>query len=238
MDAPKVPNDAEIRYLFQFLERKGVRYLDVQVELVDHLAIGLEEVWKTQPGLPLELAVNEVYNGFGIFGFGKIIQEKKQLLFKASIKKLHLDIIHRMRAAQIAAALLATLLLTYLLMTYAPGFTLFLSLFLVLHLIIASIGFHHKKSAERSGHQFLFLEAPFRFMSRVINLGFLGLALWCFGTQTTYLPFPLALLASVAMLYLFLLVNEMALYRRKENQAVMEQLINLVEETPTEDFIT
>ncbi|MEM6379540.1 MAG: hypothetical protein AAF705_15145, partial [Bacteroidota bacterium] len=204
---PKVPNQAEINYLFRFLERKGINYLDVQVELVDHLAMGLEEIWNKNPGLPLELAVKKIHDRFGIFGFGKIIQEKRQLLFKATIKKLHLDIIRRMTAPQVAASFMVTLLLTYLLMTYSPGFSIFLSLFLVIHLIIASIGFQHRKASERSGHRFLFLEAPFRYMSRVLNLGFLGLMIWFFANQTTYLSFPFALFASIAMLYLILLVS-------------------------------
>lgn len=236
MDEPKTTSKAEIRYLFQFLNRKGVKYLDVKVELIDHLAEGLEECWKKQPGLPIELAAHEVYASFGIFGFGKMIEAKRQLLFKSTIKKLHLDIFGRLQTPQIAAALLTTLLMTYLLMTYTPALTIFLSLFLALHLILASVDFQQKRYIKKSGHQFLFREAPFRYMNRVLNLGCLGLVLWYFWNEGAYLPFIFAVIASLALLYLFLLTQELVWYQRKKNQALMEQLIYLVG-TPAEDFI-
>lgn len=237
MDGSKTPTEAEIRYLFQFLNKKGVKYLDVKVELLDHLAEGLEECWRKQPGLPIELAANEVYQTFGIFGFGKMMEQKRQQLFKATIKKLHLDILSHLQAPQIATALLMTLLMTYLLMAYTLGLTIFLSLFIVLHLIVASVGFQQKKYKKQNGHQFFFLEAPFRFMNWVINVCFLGLMLWYFWNQASYLPFVFALIASCTLLYLFLLVRELVLYQRKKSQALMEQLIQLVE-IPAEHLIT
>ncbi|GAB5552985.1 MAG: hypothetical protein Sapg2KO_25760 [Saprospiraceae bacterium] len=237
MDGSQTLNKAEIRYLFQFLNRKGVKYLDVKVELVDHLAEGLEECWRKQPGLPIELAANEVYETFGIFGFGKMIEQKRQLLFKATIKKLHLDILSRLQAPQIAIALLLTLLMTYLLMEYPLGLTIFLSFFIVLHLLVASIGLQQKKYKKQNGHQFLFLEASSRFMNRVLNACFLGLIFWYFWNQASYLPFVFALIASLALLYFFLLVQELVLYQKKRNHILMEQLIHLVE-IPAEHSIT
>lgn len=237
MDGPKTTTKAEMRYLFQFLKKKGVKYLDVKIELADHLALGLEDLWEQQPGLPLELAVNQLYEAFGIFGFGKMIKKKRQLLLKATIKRLHLDIINRLNATHIAAALFATLVMTYLLMTYTPAAIVFLTLFLLLHVLIASVGFQHQQYTKKKGYQFLFLEAPFRYLNRVLNLTFLGLLLGYFWNQGTYLSFSIAGMASFALLYLFFLTQELIWYQRKKNQNLMKKLINLVD-IPAEHLIT
>src|SRR5690242_5049065 len=55
-------SDDQIQYLFKFTEKKSVRWYDLQIELVDHLASRIEE---------------KVYKEFGLFGFSKIIQAKQ-----------------------------------------------------------------------------------------------------------------------------------------------------------------
>lgn len=68
----------QIEYLFTFLRRKYVRYYDVQIELVDHFASAIEEIWKTEPNLSFEKAVEKVYSGFPVTGFNNLMNEKIQ----------------------------------------------------------------------------------------------------------------------------------------------------------------
>ncbi|MFT3909875.1 MAG: hypothetical protein QM737_10650 [Ferruginibacter sp.] len=70
--------EAQIQELFLFTEKKYVKYYDLQVELVDHLAMLIEEEMSINNKLSFEQALEKVYTGFGIFGFAKVVQEKEE----------------------------------------------------------------------------------------------------------------------------------------------------------------
>ncbi len=72
----------QIDYLFDYTRKKRVRYYEIQLELVDHLASAIEEKWEQQPELSFEKALNETYDSFGIYGFAKIVQEKEQAFIR------------------------------------------------------------------------------------------------------------------------------------------------------------
>ena len=76
----------EIDQLFQFTERKLVRWYDLQIELVDHLACRIEEEMAINHSLTFEAALDKVYKEFGIFGFAKVVQEKESQIYKAGIR--------------------------------------------------------------------------------------------------------------------------------------------------------
>lgn len=86
--------ETEIQLLFTFTEKKYVRFYDLQVELVDHLAVSVEELMEQDASLTFESALQKVYSSFGIFGFAKVVQEKEhavrknaERLFWTEIKK-------------------------------------------------------------------------------------------------------------------------------------------------------
>ena len=68
----------QIETLFAFTEKKYVRYYDLQVELVDHLANKIEDEMEVNPKTNFEDALAKVYSTFGIFGFAKIVREKEE----------------------------------------------------------------------------------------------------------------------------------------------------------------
>jgi hypothetical protein len=74
----------QIDQLFKFTEKKYVRWYDLQVEIVDHLATKIEELMTNNPSLSFESALQRVYTGFGIFGFAKVVQQKELALAQAS----------------------------------------------------------------------------------------------------------------------------------------------------------
>ena len=79
MEARKLTEE-EIDRLFAFCTRHYVPEYDLQVELVDHLASGIEEQWVKNPDIPFPIALNETFDGFGIFGFSKIKSQKEKEL--------------------------------------------------------------------------------------------------------------------------------------------------------------
>jgi hypothetical protein len=72
--------EEQIDDLFLFCEYHNVKYYDLQVEMIDHLASAIEEKWKENPALLFQDVLNSGYKEFGIYGFSKIKQMKEKEL--------------------------------------------------------------------------------------------------------------------------------------------------------------
>lgn len=59
----------QIEHLHEFCEFHNVKYYDVQIELVDHLASAIEKHWETEPQLTFEEALVDVAEQFGVDPF-------------------------------------------------------------------------------------------------------------------------------------------------------------------------
>ena len=70
--------DQQIDTLFKFVKSKYVDFYDVQVELVDHLASEVEQRMAEVPGVTFESALQQVYRGFGVFGFNDLVEQKRK----------------------------------------------------------------------------------------------------------------------------------------------------------------
>ncbi|MEO9147636.1 MAG: hypothetical protein ABI237_18970 [Ginsengibacter sp.] len=67
----------QVQSLFAFCEKHFVKYYDVQVELVDHLANAVELEMQNEPKLSFEKAVEKVHRSFGVRGFAPLVAEKQ-----------------------------------------------------------------------------------------------------------------------------------------------------------------
>lgn len=83
---PPLITPAQIESLFKFCRKHYVHYYDLQTELVDHLATGIEEKMRQQPGITFEQALDAVYKGFGYSGFAKIVAERTAQMQKPNGK--------------------------------------------------------------------------------------------------------------------------------------------------------
>ncbi|HVG12802.1 MAG TPA: hypothetical protein VM843_07330 [Flavisolibacter sp.] len=72
--------------LFAFVEKKFVRWYDVQCEIVEDLASRIMMEMQSDRQVTFESALEKVYKSFGIFGFAKVVQEK-QVELAANAKK-------------------------------------------------------------------------------------------------------------------------------------------------------
>jgi hypothetical protein len=79
---PRKLTPNEIKGLFLFCRKQKVKYYDVQLELVDHLASCIEEIWKTQPEIQFQDALTKIYLSFGVNGFLNVEKTKKKELRK------------------------------------------------------------------------------------------------------------------------------------------------------------
>ncbi len=72
----------QIQQLYTFTRQHYVEHFDVQIELVDHLANDIEQIWTTQPNLSFEDAKNISFKKFGVFGFMDVVGERAKALNK------------------------------------------------------------------------------------------------------------------------------------------------------------
>lgn len=75
-------NQNQIDRLYRFTREHFVEHYDVQTELVDHLANGIEEQWKENPDMPFESALSFEFKKFGVFGFMNVLEQKQKAMSK------------------------------------------------------------------------------------------------------------------------------------------------------------
>lgn len=69
----KLTNE-QILEIRNFVGSHGIRYYDVQLEIIDHMACNVEQLMTAHPGLTLNEAIAQTHVEFGEAGF-KVIQE-------------------------------------------------------------------------------------------------------------------------------------------------------------------
>jgi len=57
-------SEQQIHYINHYLQRSGLQYWDVRMEILDHIVLAVEERLQTS-SLSFEEALVEVVNGFG-----------------------------------------------------------------------------------------------------------------------------------------------------------------------------
>lgn len=140
----------QIDELFAFVRRKRVRYYDLQVELVDHLATGIEEIWEKEPKVPFERARDRIYKEFGIFGFAHVVDERIQAIHRQVWEEAYAFMRSTFTFPKIILTLTIPILLAQLLLVTANPFLLTTSLFflflaVVLYYQWKKPPFRHKK---------------------------------------------------------------------------------------------
>ena len=72
----------EIDELFLFCERHYVKYYDLQLELVDHLAESIELQFRNGNSISFDNALKNIFKDFSVFGFSKIKTARERALQK------------------------------------------------------------------------------------------------------------------------------------------------------------
>ena len=73
-------NQAQIQELYAFTRRHFVEHYDLQTELVDHLANGIEEQVAQNPKLTFKQALSIEFRKFGMHGFKDVIAKRKRAM--------------------------------------------------------------------------------------------------------------------------------------------------------------
>lgn len=78
----------QIERLYTFTRKHFVEWYDVQTELVDHLANGIENQWKDNSNITFDEALNKEFKKFGVFGFSELVEQKINALQKHYRKEI------------------------------------------------------------------------------------------------------------------------------------------------------
>jgi hypothetical protein len=78
---PTISND-QVDKLYNFTCKHFVVFFDLQTELVDHLANGIENQWEQNSKLSFEAALELEFKKFGIYGFSDIVEQRTQQMQK------------------------------------------------------------------------------------------------------------------------------------------------------------
>ena len=70
----------QIQELYSFTRKHYVEHYDLQTELVDHLANGIEKQWEEAPELPFKNALKQEFKKFGVGGFEKIVRKRRRAM--------------------------------------------------------------------------------------------------------------------------------------------------------------
>jgi hypothetical protein len=70
----------QITALKKLIFKKGYSEIDVQYEILDHVACKVEELLEEQPALKIEDAFQKVHASFGIFGFLEVEESYKKVI--------------------------------------------------------------------------------------------------------------------------------------------------------------
>lgn len=81
-------NEKQTSSLFDFVRSKYVRYVDVQHELVDHLASDIEMEMEADAAISFDEALKKVYAKFPISGFSKYVSESEKAMNRMWMKNI------------------------------------------------------------------------------------------------------------------------------------------------------
>jgi hypothetical protein len=168
MENKKV-NAEQIDILFDFTRRKRVRHYDLQVELVDHFASAIEDLWREDPDLPFEQAIQKVYDKFPITGFASVIDQQTQAIQKEAwrwVFRTWTAYFHWPKVLLSIAVLMAMRLLFFL--PVATGILFWSACCIILAGGCYTV-YLSKRSAGKDGKRFLKLEATYGAISYFVN---------------------------------------------------------------------
>ena len=176
--------ESEIQSLFDFTRKKYVRYRDVQIEIVDHLASGIEELRDKDPEIGFVKALYQVYEGFGIFGFAKIIEAKEKAMSKFWLKKIWKTLLSYFRPPVIIGTVGSMVLLYLLLSTGILPMMVFAIATGILFFCIVIYGMFTLNVKDDKIEKYLYSKTYYG-----ISLGLLGFPFYCFTFVIDFFSF-------------------------------------------------
>ena len=106
--------DDQIESLYKFTRQHFVEHYDLQTELVDHMAHGIEKLWKTHSELSFEQARDREFKKFGVFGFMDVVEKRQAAMQKKYFKIIWKHFKEYMKFPRIIGFIAVTVFFYYL----------------------------------------------------------------------------------------------------------------------------
>lgn len=111
-------NHEELKAIYQLCKRKDIRYLELRIELTDHIASRIEALWEDDPRLSFKEALHKVYKSFGIFGLSEIAAEHEKTVTRRFYRAAWLAFRSWLKPPQVFAFVMAVAALLAFLVHY------------------------------------------------------------------------------------------------------------------------
>ncbi len=111
-------SDDHIQSLYIFTRQHFVEFYDLQTELVDHMANGIERQWEKHPGITFEQARDREFKKFGVFGFMHVVEQRQKAMGRKYGKMVWYHFVDYMKVPKVLSLSLAVLL-TYFVLKYS-----------------------------------------------------------------------------------------------------------------------
>lgn len=142
-------NAEEIQKLYEFTRQHYAEYYDLQTELVDHLATGMEETWQENPHLSFEENLNQEFKKFGVFGFMNAIESHQKAMNKKYWKILKRETLQHLIRPKIILGFALIFGLCYASSQYIIGLEILRISLLALAIAGLVVMFRQRKKLER-----------------------------------------------------------------------------------------
>ena len=160
----RLVNQNQIEMLHSFVRSHYVEYLDVQIELVDHLAQGIEAQWNGYPERSFEQCLEIEFKKFGVFGFMEVV-EKKSTAMNKKYRRLLWRYTNEWFSIPNIILVMGAIFLLYIVLgseiLNAIKFEILVGLFMVLASVALIRTFHLKKQLNNKPKKWLLEELIF-----------------------------------------------------------------------------
>lgn len=209
----------QIQELFQFTRKHFVEHYDVQLELVDHLANGIEKQIDQRPKLSFKEALDMEFKKFGVFGFEKIIRKKTNAMawrYWKIIFKFYKEYFKLPKLMMMVGAVVSITALCRLIPMELKHYTFVGSLF-VIEIFLFVIYFRNRKNNEleqvKNGKKWMLKDQIYTFANiiQIVNLFPLILNLSYFSKYflmyNFFIDFSYSTLVVCLMVFCYVVVN-------------------------------
>mgnify|MGYP003147588497 CR=1 FL=1 len=156
----KKVNKLQIDRLYKFTSQHYVEYYDIQTELVDHLANGIEKTWEEFPEMDFEKALTIEFKRFGVFGFMEVLDKRIALATKRYYRLIAKETLEFLKSGKAVFSILVLSILFFAILRTSYGLDILMSLiFLELVLLMVMIALKKRRYEKKlkSSHKKRFL---------------------------------------------------------------------------------
>ena len=168
--------ETQTQQLYTFTRKHYIEYYDVQTELVDHLANGIEAQWEENPNVNFDDALNREFKKFGVFGFMDVLEQKQKAMSKTYYKLLLKYTKEWFKLPKIALTITLFFVINWSMKFGKDVFLVLLVILLVLCLIgVFKLKYNYKKRSKLKGRKWLFESIIFQAAGSNMFFGVLNL---------------------------------------------------------------